>query len=97
MAYGIFRLYPAQDLVITQTSPFFAGPCLLISLRLVRFVFFVVVVLGGGGRNAMDGMGWDGTDEQEYVRNSRGVQLFTCGWLPVATSPKALVFLCHGN
>ncbi|KAG8052112.1 hypothetical protein GUJ93_ZPchr0001g30944 [Zizania palustris] len=33
---------------------------------------------------------------QEYVRNSRGVQLFTCGWLPVATSPKALVFLCHG-
>ncbi|XP_062197650.1 caffeoylshikimate esterase-like [Phragmites australis] len=33
---------------------------------------------------------------EEYVRNSRGVQLFTCGWLPVATSPKALVFLCHG-
>ena len=34
---------------------------------------------------------------QEYVRNPRGVQLFTCGWLPVTTSPKALVFLCHGN
>lgn len=33
---------------------------------------------------------------EEYVRNSRGVQLFTCGWLPAATSPKALVFLCHG-
>ncbi|XP_062209357.1 caffeoylshikimate esterase-like [Phragmites australis] len=33
---------------------------------------------------------------EEYVRNSRGVQLFTCGWLPAAASPKALVFLCHG-
>ncbi|GJN32017.1 hypothetical protein PR202_gb20484 [Eleusine coracana subsp. coracana] len=33
---------------------------------------------------------------EEYVRNSRGVQLFTCGWLPAGTSPKALVFLCHG-
>uniref|UniRef100_A0A0E0JHR4 Serine aminopeptidase S33 domain-containing protein n=1 Tax=Oryza punctata TaxID=4537 RepID=A0A0E0JHR4_ORYPU len=33
---------------------------------------------------------------EEYVRNSRGVQLFTCGWLPAKTSPKALVFLCHG-
>lgn len=41
---------------------------------------------------AMDGWG-----EQEYVRNSRGVQLFTCGWLPAKTSPKALVFLCHGT
>uniref|UniRef100_A0A0D9Y7J0 Serine aminopeptidase S33 domain-containing protein n=1 Tax=Oryza glumipatula TaxID=40148 RepID=A0A0D9Y7J0_9ORYZ len=38
----------------------------------------------------------DGWGEQEYVRNSRGVQLFTCGWLPAKTSPKALVFLCHG-
>jgi acylglycerol lipase len=25
------------------------------------------------------------------------VQLFTCGWLPAAASPKALVFLCHGK
>ncbi|KVI12428.1 Alpha/beta hydrolase, N-terminal, partial [Cynara cardunculus var. scolymus] len=32
---------------------------------------------------------------QEYIRNSRGVQLFTCKWLPVSP-PKALVFLCHG-
>ncbi|VAH34450.1 unnamed protein product [Triticum turgidum subsp. durum] len=33
---------------------------------------------------------------EEYVRNSSGVQLFTCGWLPASTSPRALVFLCHG-
>ncbi|XP_062144253.1 caffeoylshikimate esterase-like [Alnus glutinosa] len=33
--------------------------------------------------------------QQEYKRNSRGVQLFTCRWLPFS-SPKALVFLCHG-
>ncbi|KAF7804863.1 caffeoylshikimate esterase-like [Senna tora] len=32
---------------------------------------------------------------QGYRRNSRGVQLFICKWLPFA-SPKALVFLCHG-
>lgn len=25
------------------------------------------------------------------------MQLFTCGWLPAAASPKALVFLCHGS
>lgn len=30
-----------------------------------------------------------------FIRNSRGVQLFTCRWLPFS-SPKALVFLCHG-
>jgi hypothetical protein len=29
--------------------------------------------------------------------NPRGVQLFTCGWLPASPSPKALVFLCHGK
>jgi hypothetical protein len=34
---------------------------------------------------------------QEYVMNPRGVQLFTCGWLPASPSPKALVFLCHGT
>ncbi|KAF3436453.1 hypothetical protein FNV43_RR23545 [Rhamnella rubrinervis] len=33
--------------------------------------------------------------QEEYIRNSRGVQLFTCRWLPFS-SPKALVFLCHG-
>ncbi|CAN6337872.1 unnamed protein product [Urochloa humidicola] len=33
---------------------------------------------------------------EEYVTNPRGVQLFTCGWLPASSSPKALVFLCHG-
>ncbi|KAI3516135.1 hypothetical protein L1887_15045 [Cichorium endivia] len=32
---------------------------------------------------------------QEYIRNSIGVELFTCRWLP-QSSPKALVFLCHG-
>ncbi|XP_020231291.1 caffeoylshikimate esterase-like [Cajanus cajan] len=30
-----------------------------------------------------------------YMKNSRGLQLFTCRWLPVS-SPKAIVFLCHG-
>lgn len=33
--------------------------------------------------------------QEVYIRNSRGVQLFTCRWLPFS-SPKALVFLCHG-
>ncbi|CAK9136253.1 unnamed protein product [Ilex paraguariensis] len=33
--------------------------------------------------------------QEEFIRNSRGVQLFTCRWLPFH-SPKALVFLCHG-
>nr|CAB3465476.1 unnamed protein product [Digitaria exilis] len=32
---------------------------------------------------------------EEHVRNPRGVQLFTCRWLPASSSPKALVFLCH--
>ncbi|XP_052184193.1 caffeoylshikimate esterase isoform X2 [Diospyros lotus] len=34
--------------------------------------------------------------QEEYIRSSRGVQLFTCRWLPSSSSPKALVFLCHG-
>ncbi|KAJ8492075.1 hypothetical protein OPV22_013796 [Ensete ventricosum] len=35
--------------------------------------------------------------QEEYIRNSRGVRLFTCRWLPTSSSsPKALVFLCHG-
>ncbi|KAJ6824239.1 caffeoylshikimate esterase-like [Iris pallida] len=33
---------------------------------------------------------------EAYTRNSRGVQLFACRWLPLSSSPKALVFLCHG-
>eukprot|EP01018_Ginkgo_biloba_P027796 Gb_14439 [translate_table: standard] len=33
--------------------------------------------------------------EEEYIYNSRNVELFTCRWLPLS-SPKALVFLCHG-
>ncbi|KAK4758638.1 hypothetical protein SAY87_019939 [Trapa incisa] len=33
--------------------------------------------------------------EEEYVQNSRGIKLFTCRWLP-PSSPKALVFICHG-
>ncbi|KAK4273222.1 hypothetical protein QN277_021665 [Acacia crassicarpa] len=33
--------------------------------------------------------------QEGYRRNSRGVRLFTCKWLP-PSSPKALVFLCHG-
>lgn len=41
--------------------------------------------------------------QEEYVRNSRGMSLFACRWLPAvagkrgrAPAPKALVFLCHG-
>ncbi|CAM9000156.1 hypothetical protein QQ045_000517 [Rhodiola kirilowii] len=32
---------------------------------------------------------------EDFIKNSRGVQLFTCRWLPVS-SPKALIFICHG-
>ncbi|KAL1197853.1 Caffeoylshikimate esterase [Cardamine amara subsp. amara] len=32
---------------------------------------------------------------QEYIRNSRDVELFACRWIP-SSSPRALVFLCHG-
>ncbi|PIN04575.1 Lysophospholipase [Handroanthus impetiginosus] len=32
---------------------------------------------------------------EEWIKNLRGVQLFTCSWLPLS-SLKALVFLCHG-
>ncbi|KAJ6955984.1 hypothetical protein NC652_007170 [Populus alba x Populus x berolinensis] len=35
--------------------------------------------------------------QEGYIRSSRGVQLFTCRWLPSdSSSPRALVFLCHG-
>ncbi|CAA7044232.1 unnamed protein product [Microthlaspi erraticum] len=33
---------------------------------------------------------------EDYIRNSRGVELFACRWIPSSSSPKALVFLCHG-
>ncbi|CAN7062731.1 unnamed protein product [Brassica oleracea var. botrytis] len=33
---------------------------------------------------------------QEYIRNSRGVELFACRWVPSSSSPRALIFLCHG-
>ncbi|KAE8697913.1 Alpha/beta-Hydrolases superfamily protein isoform 2 [Hibiscus syriacus] len=33
--------------------------------------------------------------QEEHIKNSRGVLLFTCRWLPFS-SPTALVFLCHG-
>ncbi|MQM01555.1 hypothetical protein Taro_034318 [Colocasia esculenta] len=34
--------------------------------------------------------------QEEYVKSSTGVSLFTCRWLPASSSCKALVFLCHG-
>ncbi|GJM95655.1 hypothetical protein PR202_ga12424 [Eleusine coracana subsp. coracana] len=35
--------------------------------------------------------------QEEYVRNSRGMKLFSCAWVPKGnTPPKAVVFLCHG-
>ncbi|XP_030543261.1 caffeoylshikimate esterase-like [Rhodamnia argentea] len=34
--------------------------------------------------------------QEEYRENARGVQLFTCRWLPCSSSPRALVFICHG-
>ncbi|XP_031115404.1 caffeoylshikimate esterase-like isoform X2 [Ipomoea triloba] len=34
--------------------------------------------------------------EEELVRNSRGMKLFTCRWVPTSCEPKALIFLCHG-
>ncbi|CAI9302810.1 unnamed protein product [Lactuca saligna] len=34
--------------------------------------------------------------EEEYIVNSKGLQIFTCRWLPIDTEPKALIFLNHG-
>uniref|UniRef100_M8BFR3 Serine aminopeptidase S33 domain-containing protein n=1 Tax=Aegilops tauschii TaxID=37682 RepID=M8BFR3_AEGTA len=35
--------------------------------------------------------------EEEYINNARGMNLFTCRWLPANARPiKALVFMCHG-
>ncbi|KAL2620012.1 hypothetical protein R1flu_000217 [Riccia fluitans] len=33
---------------------------------------------------------------EEYIRNSRGMRLFTCHWLPLEKDVKAVIFLCHG-
>ncbi|PVH33415.1 hypothetical protein PAHAL_8G001400 [Panicum hallii] len=61
----------------------------------------------GGGRDDGGGEDDDVLDheyQEEYVRNSRGMSLFACRWLPGKRwrnkdphrPPKALVFLCHG-
>ncbi|XP_071734543.1 caffeoylshikimate esterase-like [Rutidosis leptorrhynchoides] len=34
--------------------------------------------------------------EEEFIKNSKGIKLFTCRWMPVDIEPKALVFLNHG-
>ncbi|KAJ0254983.1 Uncharacterized protein HA466_0098110 [Hirschfeldia incana] len=34
--------------------------------------------------------------QEEYIRNSRDVELFACRWVPSSSPPKALIFLCHG-
>eukprot|EP00850_Spirogloea_muscicola_P020028 SM000205S06235 [mRNA] locus=s205:158736:160177:- [translate_table: standard] len=36
------------------------------------------------------------TPSQGFVRNARGMKLFTATWLPAIGEPKGLVFLCHG-
>ncbi|KFK34770.1 hypothetical protein AALP_AA5G191400 [Arabis alpina] len=37
------------------------------------------------------------TYKEEYVVNSRGMELFTCSWEPEnQQEPKALIFICHG-
>ncbi|KAK8949761.1 hypothetical protein KSP40_PGU017923 [Platanthera guangdongensis] len=34
--------------------------------------------------------------EEEFIKSRRGLELFTCRWLPANKEPKALIFLCHG-
>ncbi|KAJ8759887.1 hypothetical protein K2173_009988 [Erythroxylum novogranatense] len=34
--------------------------------------------------------------DEEFIENSRGLNLFTCSWIPINQEPKALVFICHG-
>ncbi|XP_010517294.1 PREDICTED: caffeoylshikimate esterase-like isoform X2 [Camelina sativa] len=34
--------------------------------------------------------------EESFIKNSRGMKLFTCKWVPAKQEPKALVFICHG-
>lgn len=33
---------------------------------------------------------------QSYEKNSRGLEIFSKSWLPVASRPKAMVYYCHG-
>lgn len=55
----------------------------------------------GGGDDGGEDDVLDHEYQEEYVRNSRGMSLFACRWLPgkrrnKQQGPKALVFLCHG-
>ncbi|OMP02679.1 Alpha/beta hydrolase-1 [Corchorus olitorius] len=34
--------------------------------------------------------------DEEFIKNSRGLKLFTCKWIPAKKDPKALIFICHG-
>jgi len=34
--------------------------------------------------------------EEEFIKSSRGVKLFTCKWVPADRQAKALICLCHG-
>ncbi|WZZ40208.1 hypothetical protein YC2023_036467 [Brassica napus] len=34
--------------------------------------------------------------EESFIKNTRGMKLFTCKWLPANQEPKALIFICHG-
>ncbi|XP_019101044.1 PREDICTED: caffeoylshikimate esterase-like [Camelina sativa] len=34
--------------------------------------------------------------EESFIKNTRGLKLFTCRWVPTNKDPGALVFLCHG-
>ncbi|RID67300.1 hypothetical protein BRARA_D02387 [Brassica rapa] len=34
--------------------------------------------------------------EENFIRSSRGLKLFTCKWLPTDQEPRAIVFFCHG-
>ena len=72
------------------------------SIFIIKFVFFLhdeskssmMTKLSSSGSNNVD----DGYEyEEEYIKNARGMKLFTCRWLPANARPiKALVFMCHG-
>ncbi|KAH0912611.1 hypothetical protein HID58_035932 [Brassica napus] len=49
----------------------------------------------GGGIMGSKSQAKTKAKEREYIRNSRGVELFACRWVP-SSSPRALIFLCHG-
>ncbi|MFS7901685.1 putative alpha/Beta hydrolase [Helianthus anomalus] len=71
-------------ITITCYNPYFHCICLLFIIYLSH-IFHLTTAINGVPRGLFS----------EYIKNSRGVQLFTCRWLPLS-SPKALVFLCHG-